>query len=287
MPDVLNMSEIIVTIAVLTGLIILRLFLVRMIKRRSPILDKAQRRWLSRINNTTIILAFIIVVFIWAPQLHTFALSLTAVAVAIVITTKEILMCLTGGFLRAAMKPFEIGHWISIDGMTGEVMSINALGTVIQEVDTQTRTYQFTGRTIEIPNSKFLTMHVENLNFFKHYIYHDIVIAVQQDSVDATVSLDTLQTLADTYYQPFHKDAVAFNKKIEKKTAIDFADPGPQSFLRTTDLGHYVFTVQMLLPTLKAIQIDTAIKKDFLSFVHEHKKQNKADEAAKENTKND
>ena len=88
-------------------------------------------------------------------------------------------MCLTGGFLRAAMKPFEIGHWIAIDDMTGEVMSINALGTVIQEIDTETKTYQFTGRTIEIPNSRFLTASIKNLNFFKNYFAVSIIIYIK------------------------------------------------------------------------------------------------------------
>ena len=273
MNDIANMSEIIVTLGVIICLVALRLFLVKMIKRRHQILDKAQRRWISRINNTTIILGFIIVIFIWAPQLHTFALSLTAVAVAIVITTKEILMCLTGGFLRAAMKPFEIGHWISIDGLTGEVMSINALGTVIQEVDTETKTYQFTGRTIEVPNSKFLSMRVQNLNFFKNYMYHDIAVAIQQDSVNPVLLLEKLEEISIKHFEPFQKEALAFNRKVERKSAIDFADPNPQVLIKTTDLGHYIFTAKIFLPTLKAAIVDTQIKKEFLSFVQDHKKE--------------
>ena len=264
-------GEIIVTAAVLVCLIALRFFLVQMIKRRSLILDKAQRRWINRINNTALILGFTILVFIWAPQLHTFALSLTAVAVAIVITTKELLMCLTGGFLRAAMKPFEIGHWISVNDVTGEVMSINALGTVVQEIDTETRTYQFTGRTIEIPNSQFLSTHVKNLNFFKNYIYHDIAIAVQQEDINPVVLLAKLEEIANTIFEPFQKEALAFNKKVEKKSTVDFADPNPQFFLKTSDLGHFTFSVKLFIPTAQVNHVDSEIKKQFLAFVYEHK----------------
>lgn len=275
-------GEIIVTAAVLICLIALRFFLVQMIKRRSPILDKAQRRWINRINNTALILGFTILVFIWAPQLHTFALSLTAVAVAIVITTKELLMCLTGGFLRAAMKPFEVGHWISVNDATGEVMSINALGTVIQEIDTDTKTYQFTGRTIEIPNSLFLSTHVKNLNFFKNYIYHDITIAVQQDNVNPVLLLEKLEDIATAVFEPFQKDALAFNKKVEKKSSVDFADPNPQFFLKTSDLGHFTFSVKLFVPTLQATQVDAAIKKQFLAFVYDHKQQQKKEDATQD-----
>ena len=274
-------GEIIVTAAVLLCLITLRFFLVKMIKRRSPILDKAQRRWINRINNSTLVLGFTILVFIWAPQLHTFALSLTAVAVAIVITTKEILMCLTGGFLRAAMKPFMIGHWIAIDDMTGEVMSINALGTVIQEIDTETKTYQFTGRTIEIPNSRFLTASIRNLNFFKNYLYHDITITVQHDNIDFDLLIKKLEEIVSFNFTPHEKGALAFNKIVEKKSAVDFADPSPQYFIKTSDLGHYTFTIKLFLPTLEAVKVDTEVKKQFLSYVYQfrnaHREDNKAE----------
>jgi small-conductance mechanosensitive channel len=124
-----------------------------------------------------------------------------------------------------------------------------------------------------VPNSKFLTAHVKNLNFFKNYIYHDIAITVQQDDVDPVYLLEELEKIAGENFTSFEKDALAFNKKVEKRSAVDFADPNPQFFIKTTDLGHYTFTVKLFLPTLQATQVEKNIKKQFLAVIQAHKEE--------------
>src|SRR5690606_25179459 len=99
------------------------------------------------------------------------ALSITAFVVALVVATKEMILCLTGAIMRATTQPFKAGEWITIDGVTGEVIDLDAFAFRLQEVDMSGKTYQFTGRTITIPNSKLFTHNVENANFFKAYIF--------------------------------------------------------------------------------------------------------------------
>ncbi len=256
------------TAALIAVILALRFFLIRLIRRNTEILNKDQRRQINRVNNGATVLILVCLVFIWAPQLHTFVLSLTAVAVAIVLTTKEILMCLTGGFLRATTKPFDVGDWITVDGATGEVMRITQLATLMEEIDTVGKSYQFTGRTVQIPNSKFLTANVENANFIKSHIYLDVPVAVQFTDVDPAKMMRELEKVTEKHFAPFREEAVKFNRRIEKKAAVDFADPEPHFSLRTTDLGHYVFTARLFVPTRQAAQIGAEITKDFLHAVH-------------------
>lgn len=258
----------ITTLIVIVGIFMLRYFLSHLVKRKSEILDKDQRRWLSRINNGAIFLIFTSLIFIWAPQIHTFALSLTAVAVAIVLTTKELLMCITGGFFRASVKPFSIGDWITVDGITGEVMSITTLSTLIEEIETKEQTYQFTGQTVQIPNSRFLTANVCNANFVKNYIYHDVKITLQYADFDPSKLTEQLTEITEKYFSPHREESIKVNKKEEKKAAIDFTDSAPQYFLRTSDLGHNVFIVRLFIPTHQTAQISTNITKDFLQFAY-------------------
>ncbi len=262
------------SILVIIALIVLRYALVRIIRGKKEILDKDARRWINRINNGISITVLIALVFIWAPQLHTFALSLTAVAVAVVLITKELLMCLTGGLLRASTKPFDIGDWVKINDTTGEVMRITAMTTLVQEVDTKTLSYQFSGRTVQIPNSMFLSINVENLNFLKDYIYQDIPITVQYADLDPAILMLQLKKITEDYFSPYREAAIKFNKRVEKKSAVDFSDADPQFFLKTTDAGHYIFTVRSLMPTRKAALIAADITCDFLSYVHNHKIKN-------------
>lgn len=261
--------------AIAVGVIlILRYLLVRVVRGKTEILARDQRRWINRINNATTVIVLISLVFIWAPQLHTFALSLTAVAVAIVLTTKELLMCLTGGFLRAGTKPFDVGDWITVDNLTGEVMAITTMTTVIEEIDTD-KTYQFTGRTVQIPNSKFLSSNVENSNFIKYYVYYDFQINVQIADLDPARLMAKLEDITVKYYAPFHEGAVKFNRKVERKAAVDFADPDPQYLLKTTDAGHAIFTVRFFIPTQKAAETGAAITRDFLSYVYNQRRKTK------------
>ena len=267
----LLISGLITTAIALAAILALRFFLIRLVKGKAAILEQDQRRWLNRINNGTTILVLVCLVFIWAPQLHTFALSLTAVAVAIVLTTKELLMCLTGGFLRATTKPFDIGDWITVDGLTGEVMRITALATMVEEIDTTGGTYQFTGRSVQIPNSKYLSANVENANFIKDHMYYDVKITVQHADLDPAELMTELQSISEKYFAPLREKAVKFNKIIEKKAAVDFSDPEPQFFVRTTEASHIIYTVRMFLPTQQAARTSADITRDFLSFVYRSK----------------
>lgn len=254
---------------VIIAFVILRTIIVHFIKRKTEILDKDQRRWINRINNTTSIMIFIGLVLLWAPQLQTFALSLTAVAVAIVLTTKELLMCLTGGFLRASSKPFEVGDWVTIDNVSGEVMQITATMTLIEKLDIVYGTYDHTGETIQIPNSRFLTANVENLNFIKEYIYHTFHITIPLTDLNPEEIQTQLSAITGKAVEPFIKKAIEFNKTVERKTGIDFADAHPHINLKTTDLGHYKFLIRVFIPIHKVSEIESAITLPILKYCYD------------------
>jgi small-conductance mechanosensitive channel len=287
MPWIHNSVTSVVAIALI---IITRTALVHVIKRKAEILDKDQRRWINRINNITTALIVLALALIWAPQLHTFALSLTAVAVAVVLITKELLMCLIGGFLRASSKPFEVGDWITIDDITGEVMQITATMTILEKVDVKHGHYDLTGETVQIPNSRFLTANVENLNFTKKYIYHSFNIVVQSTDLNPSDLKANLAAVTEKALEPFMKEANAFNKKIERKTGVDFAETKASIGLKTTDLGHFKFAVRIFAPTIATSKIEDDITTAFLVHCYTQretiKKQAEEEKTAVELTEN-
>ncbi len=287
MNEGLMVQGIVLSVIFISILLAGRFALRKFIKGKREILDKDQRRWLNSINNTTSVLVLLTLIFIWAPQIQTFALSLTAVAVAVVITTKELLMCLTGGFLRATTKPFGIGDWITVDNLTGEVMRVTALTTMIEEIDTTNKAYYFTGRTVQIPNSRFLSQNVENANFIRSYVYYETVIVVKNLDLDPSVLMDALQEVTETHYAPYRVEATKFNKKVEKKVAVDFDDPDPQFFLRAKEENHLVFTARMFIPTKTAAKVSALITQDFSKIVHDMKQAYKIAEAKREKTERD
>lgn len=270
-------SGAIISVVVIIGIICLRFFLVHLVRGKKEILDKEERRWINRINNGSSILALVLLCFLWAPQLQTFALSLTAVAVALVLTTKELLMCLTGGILRSTSKAFDIGDWITVDGMSGEVMKFTSLATLVEEVDTDNGTYQFTGRTVQIPNSKFLTSNIENYNFLKRYNYLDLLITVAEKTlVEKNYSINDLksglQSIVGEYTSEYLEEARKYNKKVERIAAVDFPDADPQIFIKTGDQGQLILLTKVLVPAQTSAEIRSKITAAFLSVVLSGKK---------------
>lgn len=265
---VLSAGSIFTSVLLIITIVVTRGFLVRRVRKDSEVLAKDQRRWIIRIKNTSVILVIFGLILIWAPQLHTFAISIAAFAVALVVATKEMILCLTGAIMRATSQPFKVGDWVTIDGVTGEVIDLDAFAFRLQEVDMLGKTYQFTGRTITVPNSKLFTSNVENANFFKSYIFEDVRVAVQFTDVDPGEALDILKSIAETHFEPHRKDAVAFNTRIRRRAGIDVGSAEPVFDLTTSELGHYQFHVRFFLPTTLAASIGSNISTDFLTHIY-------------------
>lgn len=246
--------------------VLLRYLLVRMVRRDQEILTKEQRRWIMQIKSGTFILLAAGLVMIWAPQLHTFALSLAAFAVALVVATKEMILCLMGSLLRVSARTYKVGDWITLDGIMGEVMDIDAFSTRVEEIDPKSS--QFTGKKVIIPNSKLFTSQVENKNFAKNYTFQDISLAVQSTDLGPSELFEHFQSVVNRHMEPLLDEAEKFTLRVARKAGIDFKNSGPSFGLRTTDLGHYIFMAKIFIPTRESEKIILSITKDFLDITY-------------------
>lgn len=266
--ELFSASALFSSLLLILALAVLRGFLIRYVRKDNEILEKEQRRWIIRIKNAATSVIVIGLILIWAPQLHTFALSITAFAVALVVATKEMILCLTGAIMRATTQPFKVGEWVTIDGVTGEVVDLDIFAFTLQEVDMDGKTYQFTGRTITIPNSKLFTSNVVNANFFKAYIFEDVRIRVQFADIDPVPASEKLKEIAENHFKKYRHDARAFNSKIRRRAGVDIGSAEPLFDLATTELGHYLFHVRFFLPTSVAADIGADVTREFLSYIH-------------------
>lgn len=257
------------TFALIFIVFMVRYFLIRGIKRKSLFLSKDQRRWVRTVKTTSLTIILIGLAFIWAPHLHTFALSLAAFAVALVIATKEMILCLMGALVRVTTHPFRIGDWITLDGTTGEVIDINAFTITVQEIDVANRSYHFTGRTVQIPNSKFFTSNIENSNFNKEYIFTDFVITIPSDDRPVDELLDMLVLITDKHFAPFRERAYAFRRKVESKALIDLPDPEPSMIIKKNDASSLTFTIRAFIPTTEVETFSHRVSRDFLTKLTE------------------
>jgi len=266
-------GSLIASLILIAGLLLIRSFIFRLLKRKAGSVGPDMRRTLTTTRNMTLVLIIIGLFFIWFPQIHSFALSITAVAVAVVVATKEIIQCLLGSLLRTSVQPFKVGDWIRIDNVAGEVVDTDLFTTTLHEVDLELRTYQFTGRSIKLPNAKFFTVNVENYNFLKNFMIHDIAVTVPNYAGNPSEALARLGEIAETLFQPYRKDAVSTQKKANRKNGIEVAEVEPSLSLSTSNLGHVIFGVRVFVPTREVARLDAEIKKRFLQFIYESKQE--------------
>lgn len=150
--------------------------------RRSKLDGDDQLRWRTQIRNVTIIVILLGITVVWAQELRAVAISVAAVAAALVLATKEFIMCLMGSTLRASGRSFRVGDRIEVAGVRGDVLDIGPLTTAVLEVGPGQSIHQRTGRKITLPNSVFLINAVTNETMSDEFVLHVLRVPLATDS---------------------------------------------------------------------------------------------------------
>lgn len=181
-PAALYTSDVFASVSLLVVLLVARLIAGRALRRRDDLTDQVARRWTANFRNLLILVAVIGLVMIWAPQLRTFALSLTAVAVAIVVATKELILCLSGAALRTFTRAFSVGDVIEVGTTKGEVLDLNLLATRLREMESRDGSVVPTGRTVTLPYSLLFASPAKVLPHSIGNIEHTFAMTFEPDA---------------------------------------------------------------------------------------------------------
>ena len=165
-------KHVLLSILVFLVFMLARSLLLWWVSYRTDLFTDSQRRWHSNIKNWITLLLVLSLFYIWLRELQDFVFSIAAFLVAIVIAFKEFILCLVGSVYHAASRPFSVGDWIQVNGHTGEVVDRNWVSTTLLDIDAANGNYDFTGKTLELPNSIFLLHVVKKLHFMRRYVLH-------------------------------------------------------------------------------------------------------------------
>ena len=110
-------------------LLILLTFIVRAIAKNPTLSMEAKRRWVVSVRNTMVFVLLVGLVVFWAHELQAFGLSLVALAAALVLATKELILCWSGSALRISGKVYSVGDRIQIAGHRGVVLDHDIFAT--------------------------------------------------------------------------------------------------------------------------------------------------------------
>ena len=248
---------------IIAVILIIRRITLSQIRGDVAFLSEKQRNWMSRTKNGTFAIIVITLFILWQSEISEFALSLTAIAVAIVVASKEIILCFTGSIQRASSRSFRIGDWIEVGKISGEVIEHNMMATVIQEIDLYHGQYHYTGKTATLPNSMFFTYPVKNLNFMNRYVYHDFSIVVR-DFVNLYPLIPGLIKQIEAHSEEFIEVARRYNAVIERHAGVDLPGSEPHVHVTSGATGEQIVHFMIFCPTEQASHLEQEIRRDFM-----------------------
>lgn len=243
---------------------LLRTALVRLVAMRATTISvENRRRWLVNIRNAIIFTIIAGLIFIWAREIQNVVFSLVAIAVAIVIATKELILCFSGAIFRTGTNAYRVGDCIEINGLRGDVIDQNLFGTTILELGPTQGSRQYTGRAIILPNSLLLSQPVVTETFMGDYVVHLITVTLSVHD-DWQKAEEILLRVAGAECEAFLEDARKHMVSLEKKHWIDTPSVDPRVSIFCHDAQTLKVVLRVPTPARRKGRLEQAIIRQFL-----------------------
>lgn len=211
-----------------------------------------------------------ILLFVWFSQLQVVLVSLVAVAAAVVIATKEMIMCFMGGILLRTSNIFKDGHRIEVNGIRGFVIERTLLTTKVLEIGPEKNSQQTTGDIITFPNSLILVHAVKNESYFKGYSIKSFVFRI--DGIKNYMELEKeLLSKADDICRDYLKDAIKSISKFCDKEGIFIPTIEPRTKINIDD-DHFNLLLKMPVKNNQIADTEQMLNRFYLDWVIQNNK---------------
>lgn len=221
-------KKLIATAIVACILLTVRYFVARYIRASDKNWTASQRlRWIGLTRSVVFVALLLGIIYLWGETIQGFAVSVFAIAFAMVFSVKELCMAANGSFVRIRGHLFDIGDRIEVKGMRGDVIDTTLLSTTIQEVGKGAANHQFTGRRISFSNSLFLTETVINESFLDNYYMNNIQIPLPL-TADWRRAKHILSEIAQEECAPYLEQARRRLRHLERTRSLELPSVEPR-----------------------------------------------------------
>lgn len=261
-PDEAMRRNVVQSLIVIVGILTARLVLGRLLIGLSFRSEAQRLQWNSRMRLATFLALVVGLVGVWSTQLETVALSAVAFAAAMVIATKELILCVSGSVVRAAGAGFNVGDRIEIAGFRGDVIAHGLLTTTLLEVGPAHRR---TGRSVTLPNALFVNTAVINESFHRAYVLHTFAVPIAE-GVDWREAERQVRTAAEQACADFLKAAEEAMTSAAEKHGMSAPTVTPRVLLQLPEAGKPQFLVRVPTPTLDKARTEQAVLHRYLDW---------------------
>lgn len=266
--------------------LIARALIARTIKH-TAMPQELRRRWLVHTRNGLLLLLLLGLVVIWGEELRTVALSVVAIAVAFVVATKELILCVSGSVLRSGARSFTIGDRIQIKDFRGDVIDQNLLATTIMEVGPGKLMHQRTGRVAVIPNSLFVSEPVINESFTDAYVLHVFTVPFKRED-NWREAQKALLAACQRHCAPYLEEVRQHMQRISDKQGLETPKVDPRVTIQTPAAGEIHLVVRTPVKATQRGYMEQAILMEvFAKTDYAAKKDSEVTDTSKKTTQED
>jgi len=249
--------------------------------RRTVDASELRRKWLVQSRNGIILIFILRLILIWGEELRTLALSVVAIAVAFVVATKELILCVTGSLLKAGAGSFNIGDRIQVKDFRGDVIDQTLLATTILEVGPGKLTHQRTGRMAVIPNALFVSEPVINESYTRQYVLHVFTVPFKRtDNWQAAQQALLATTLK--HCQPYLENARLYLQRLNYERGLDSSLVDPRVTIQLPSATEIHLVVRFPVRATQRSYIEQLILSEVFTEDYSGKDKNTGKEAEDE-----
>ena len=234
------------------------------ILRRDDFNFETKRRWLTLLRNCVLGLIILGMIFIWGQEIQTLAVSLIAVAAALVLATKEVILCMLGSIYRTSSRVYNIGDRIEIAGIKGQVIDISLVSTTLVESSRADHHKGNVGRGIKIPNSMLFANPVYNETMMGEFAIQTIHIDIER-SADWQRAESILLESGSKIITEYADQLAQHAKDISSDYIIDTPLQQPRVRIILNDIEAIGLQLQLPAPLGLRTKIEQRILRDFLN----------------------
>ena len=244
-------------------LFIVRTLIVRAISKNPTLSMEAKRRWVVSVRNSMVFALLVGLVVIWAHELQAFAVSLVAVAAALVLATKELILCWSGAALRVVGKVYSVGDRIQIAGYRGVVLDHDIFATKLLEIGPGQASHLYTGRVTVFPNSLLFSNALVKENTGPQYGLYILMIPLQ-DEENWREAEQRLLGAAKAECSLFMEEASRHMKLLEQTNLLEAPSPEPRITIQVIETGRIQLVLRFPAPERGRSRIEQAILRRYL-----------------------
>ena len=243
---------------------VLRTLFLRQVFGSIKLVPLRKRTILVQTRNVALLLLLFGVLLIWAEQIRALALSIIAIAAALVIATKELLLCLSGSLIKMSSNAFAIGDQIEVNNVRGYVIDHNLLSTTLLEIGPGHTSHQMTGRSITLPNAMFLNSAITNESFTDDYVLHifSIPIAMTLKWKEAET---LLLEIARKECEPYFETGKNHMLQVARREGIEPPNLDPRVYVHFQENEQMMLMLRLMVPAKQKGKIEQEIIHEFLT----------------------